>query len=635
MWYCLHSVRIIVSGITLLLVAFVLSADRPGAVGMGLGLALVASSVAEFLAVRLAYCGTVSFGIVVYVPLICLPEFGPSLALIVAFCALAFREILVYSDLPRLVDETVLDLLPLSMAAMIPILIGPDEADILTWVGVGLTFISVRYFVIRLRTSTLSAKDKATVERLQIATSDLRWGILGLSLLAIPIAETNPFMGLALIPVLASFRKAAIHAYAWLDKEDKKKLRSVAGRLSATLKDAESEISKLSDALQVTEVERNLLFDLSRETVGCGSFLELLPVVERKARSLELGRHLNLLLVQGNEWFLLKLDRSGKLESGVSELKGLEPGVRECWQSSKPVTSQLRHTGRGYYPLPGVGVLTLEQKPESLKEETQQVLSLFCSQLSLACLSVRRFEEVKKALEQLRASEAQLIESAKLAAVGQLSAGLAHEINNPLGTIRLAIDFALRKEQISDTSKGLLEKALTGVARAESITGSLLSYSRAGGKGRTKVDAWTVLFDACAFLEASLRSQNIFLDYPPRSGKIEVLANSQELQQILTNLLLNARDALEGSKVMRIAIRAGLQEGHFVIEVHDSGPGVDPEIADRIFDPFFTTKSVGKGTGLGLSVSREMAGANEGSLQHGRSDLLGGACFRLVLPALP
>lgn len=761
--YVRAGMKTLLSIVCLGLTLAVFVADGAPVVGQSLVLALAAAGAAEALGVRLPFYGTVSFGLVVYVPLICLTDLGPSTAMAVALIALSIREALSYSNPERLADELMLDLLPLSIAALVPTTLKGDEPELLLWLGVGLTFITTRHIGIRVMSSSLDSQQADTVKNLQANTAEIRWGVLGLSLLAVPLVQRSPMMALALFPVLLSLRKAAVHAYAWLDKEDKKRLRSVAGQLSQSLTQAETQISKLSTALETTESERNLLFDLSQQTASSRSLVEVLRVLEKMVKSLELGHSVELLIKDKAGWVFLEQDEKGRVASSEPRFEQVGMGFKKCWKEAKSCVS--KSTGRAYYPLPGVGVLSVLRPSAGLDASQREAVSVFCSQAALACLSAQRFEMVEKAmgqlatlneglrhrnqalvdltrhlrelsackemeeacdklpqtgvllfgqesfagvsleregqrvfawsaptrppgeiqyyrapldekhqlvlaagqvdnapfdeevlgvgfqctreilsqillslslkeaLEQLRSSEAKLIQSAKLAAVGQLSAGLAHEINNPLGSIRLAIEITLRKEELGEFSKDLMEKALTGVDRAQNIIGSLLTYSRSGAKGKIQVSAWDVTFDACSFVAATLRVEGVALDLPEKGEEAMVLANPQELQQIITNLVLNAKDAVAGQEGAKVQVVAGHQSGgEFRVEVHDNGPGVPEGVRERVFDPFFTTKPVGKGTGLGLSVSRELAEAQDGRLELEESSLLGGACFVLTLP---
>lgn len=638
--------RAILSLVTILLSVAVFTTGEPLALEAGFLLALLAALVTEALGVRLPFSGTVSFGLVVYLPLICLSDYGPKEALIAAVAALGLRELLSYSEPSRLLDEIVLELLPLSLACLVPQFVDNRDSAFLLWLGVGLCFVSVRHLVVRLASSSLSSAALQTSQRLQSNTSDIRWGLLALSILSVALVQREPLLVLGLVPILFSMRKAAIHAYAWLDGEDKKRLRAEAGKLSQSLLQAESKITNLSTELETSVGQRDLLSSLSQETADCRSLVELLVLVNKKCQSLKLGLDVQLLVREHKGWLFLQLDEKRRPKRVENKFEQLGPGFQRCWKTQTMCSS--KKTGRIFYPMPGVGVLSFQRPKTGGTTTEKEIASLFSTQVALACLSAQRFEMVEKglvdlaasnedlqdALEQLKASETQLVQSAKLAAVGQLSAGLAHEINNPLGSIRLAIDVALKKDELLPLTRTLLEKALKGVERAQGITGSLLTYSRAGDKGKTRQSAWDVLLDSCSFLATSLAMMNIRFQVPEKGAEVLVLGNAQELQQIITNLVMNARDAVQGQAEQNIEVVAGVQGTEFVIEVHDNGPGVAAEEQGKIFDPFFTTKEVGKGTGLGLSVSRELAQAHEGSLDFKTSDRLGGACFVLSLPVV-
>jgi len=133
--------------------------------------------------------------------------------------------------------------------------------------------------------------------------------------------------------------------------------------------------------------------------------------------------------------------------------------------------------------------------------------------------------------------------------------------------------------------------------------------------------------------EFHLQQNNVALAVEVHQAPLPVLANREEIQQIVLNLVLNSEQAIEGSgRGTRISIRSYTEAGRHAIEVSDDGPGIGPEIRGRVFEPFFTTKDVGQGTGLGLSISHGIAAAHGGSLELCQTQERG-ACFRLTLPA--
>ncbi len=630
--------RLILTIVTLALAAFVFLAAGPPAPGPPFLVAALAAVLLEAMSIRQPFQGTLSFGLVVYAPTFVL--LGGSSALGVAVIGLLVREAVNY-DAQRLQTELLNDLLPLCIACLSSKLVGPQDPTWLLWLAFGLLYGTSRHLITTVLRRSLPATEFNTVSRLASATADLRWGTLALALLAVPLVLQHPLLVLATVPILFSFRKAGIHAFAHLDREDKKVLRR-------HLQGAEHQVGELAKTLEITQVQRNVLQELSKDTSRCTTLAELLEVIERRARGLKIGDQIELLLQGPSTWILVGRDATGKARSRAVDPDTLSPTYHQVWTTGMTAFAD----SRTYQLLPGTGVLSLRHQ-DSPTSEIRQIQSLFCSQVSLASLSAIRLEVLQRtlsdlaqanseleagneslrvAMNQLKTSEAKLIESAKLAAVGQLSAGLAHEINNPLGSIRLGIESTLRKETVSEFSREMLNKGLTAVKRAEQIIGSLLNYSRTEGKGKSKVSPLEVMRDTCSFLGGALRLKGITVTLPENPPEMSVLANPGELQQILINLLLNAKDAVEGVESSQVMLTLEHLNGRALIEVHDNGHGINPEAQARLFDPFFTTKAVGKGTGLGLSVSRQMAVANGGTLEALQSSQLGGACFRVSLP---
>jgi len=274
-------------------------------------------------------------------------------------------------------------------------------------------------------------------------------------------------------------------------------------------------------------------------------------------------------------------------------------------------------------PLPPDGAIVLGRRDPAFTRNEQDLLVVMARQAALALDKSRLHHQVLNAFESLKESEAQLVQSSKLAAVGQLAAGVAHELNTPLATVKLALDSLALREDGPE-----LQLAGEAAERARSIVEKLLFYSREARVAPQAVDLNQVVKDTLVFLEAVLKKDclEIRRDLRPLP---QVLANQNEMQQVVINLLVNARDSLveAGVAPREVHVRTGTEAGWVWVEVEDSGPGVDPAAADRIFEPFFTTKPVGRGTGLGLSVSQQIMRAHSGQLEY-----LGGSRFRLRLP---
>ncbi|HTH38910.1 MAG TPA: ATP-binding protein, partial [Pyrinomonadaceae bacterium] len=227
--------------------------------------------------------------------------------------------------------------------------------------------------------------------------------------------------------------------------------------------------------------------------------------------------------------------------------------------------------------------------------------------------------------------EETLQQSEKLSSIGLLAAGVAHEVNTPLTGVSSYTQMLLGMIPETDPKHALLQKMQRQTDRASNIVGNLLNFSRTGNAIElSEVDINKLLDDTLQLLEPQLRKSNIqvvknYAPAPPR-----VFGNGGKLQQVFTNLVLNARDAMFDGGTITLVTKIGDADEVF-IEVTDSGEGIPAENLNKIFDPFFTTKGVGNGTGLGLAVTygivQEHSGTIEALSQNGS-----GATFKLVFP---
>jgi PAS domain S-box-containing protein len=225
----------------------------------------------------------------------------------------------------------------------------------------------------------------------------------------------------------------------------------------------------------------------------------------------------------------------------------------------------------------------------------------------------------------------QLVHSERLSAIGELVAGVAHEINNPLQTIIGSVELMM-EERPGDAGRRDLEIVRREATRAGQIVRNLLSFVRRGASDRAPADLNAIVGATVDLREFHLQQRNIRLDVQLATEPLEVVVNREEIQQIVLNLLLNAEHAvLDAAAEGTISFRTLRQDGMQALEISDTGPGIPAELRGRIFEPFFTTKEVGQGTGLGLSISHGIAAAHGGTLELRPSGQ--GACFRLALPA--
>ncbi len=227
--------------------------------------------------------------------------------------------------------------------------------------------------------------------------------------------------------------------------------------------------------------------------------------------------------------------------------------------------------------------------------------------------------------------EETLQQSEKLSSIGLLAAGVAHEVNTPLTGVSSYTQMLLGMIPETDPKHALLQKMQRQTDRASNIVGNLLNFSRTGGAEEFgDINVNKLLNDTLQLLEPQLRKSNVeivkdYADEPP-----VISGSGGKLQQVFTNLILNARDALYDGGT--ITLRTLPENSHgVVVEVSDNGIGISAENLKKVFDPFFTTKGVGNGTGLGLAVSygiiQEHAGTIEAHSSEGE-----GTTFRLVFP---
>ncbi|MGH7362363.1 MAG: two-component system sensor histidine kinase NtrB [Candidatus Methylomirabilales bacterium] len=218
----------------------------------------------------------------------------------------------------------------------------------------------------------------------------------------------------------------------------------------------------------------------------------------------------------------------------------------------------------------------------------------------------------------------------KMAAIGTLSAGLAHEINNPIGVIASRVECMLweaDEQDLSETVRGDLQVIAKHADRVARITQGLLSFSRQQAWRLSPVDVNTVVEEALVLVEKQLAREQVTLERDVAPGLPAVLGSANHLEQVILNLLTNAREAMPEGGRLRVATRRN--GGSIEVEVTDTGKGIPAEHLSKVFDPFFTTKE--KGTGLGLAVSYGIVRDHQGTLTV-RSREGAGTTFLITLP---
>jgi len=258
--------------------------------------------------------------------------------------------------------------------------------------------------------------------------------------------------------------------------------------------------------------------------------------------------------------------------------------------------------------------------------------TIFCSQITQAINNAALYRRLEDKILEIQNMEAQLIQSEKLAAIGQLSAGIAHEINNPLAGIMGFAEVVLKSDTLSAQQREDIETILQQSKRCGNIVKNLLQFSRRK-KGAEKPTQLLPAVDAALQLAGfDLRRAKIEVvkDVPPDLPA--VLGDQGQLEQVFLNLIMNARQAMEGAKSGKLIITGSAEGGLVTLRFQDNGLGIAAENLGKVFDPFFTTKPVGKGTGLGLSISYGIIEAHHGALRV-ESREGEGAAFIVTLPA--
>ncbi len=274
--------------------------------------------------------------------------------------------------------------------------------------------------------------------------------------------------------------------------------------------------------------------------------------------------------------------------------------------------------------------LTEKQGADEFSKEDERLAVTLAAQAAIAIENASLYGELQRSYDELKRSQRLLVRQEKLASLGRLAAGLAHELNNPLSSVAGFAEALQRRatggEITAQPGLAEVQEYLTliqeEVARAATIVRRLLDFARQREPTFDLVDLQGVVTNAVSFVErqASLANQRIIA--APFPGGSVARADAQMLQQVFLNLLTNALDAIEGGGEIRIVARRRREgDGHgpgpawLDIVITDTGSGISPENLAKVFDPFFTTKEVGKGTGLGLAICQSIIEQHRGTIE--------------------
>ena len=242
-----------------------------------------------------------------------------------------------------------------------------------------------------------------------------------------------------------------------------------------------------------------------------------------------------------------------------------------------------------------------------------------------------QLEQIETAHRELKQTQESLIRSEKMASVGHLAAGVAHEVGNPLAAVMGYTELLRDRDVDEESADDIAERTLVQLKRIRQTIRQLLDYSRADSETEpTAVELAGVIDEAVHLVEATPEGRQVDVELEIADNLPPVHAIAGELEQVLVNLFLNAVKAMhdEGTP-SKLFIGADIDGDHVAVDIRDTGPGIEPALADQIFDPFFTTRQPGEGTGLGLAIAQRLVARADGELTLCDSD--DGAHFRIRL----
>ncbi len=280
-----------------------------------------------------------------------------------------------------------------------------------------------------------------------------------------------------------------------------------------------------------------------------------------------------------------------------------------------------------------LGVLNLSRtrNRENFTQSDLQAAAIFASISSLAISNAKLFERLEIQMQELQETQDRLLQAEKLASVGRLVAGVAHELNNPLTSVIGYSQLAVQAETPEDMKRSLTiinEQAV----RCSRIVKDLLYFSRQKKIVRESCDLYDLVDKTLKALDLEFKKREVEIIWTRPDHSLILDLDACQIRQVLSNLLTNAFQALESVKgKRRIEIQSDEQAYKVCLKICDNGPGIPADAYPRIFDPFFTTKDIGQGTGLGLSLSYGIVKEHEGVL-YAERNMGRGAVFILELP---
>ena len=267
--------------------------------------------------------------------------------------------------------------------------------------------------------------------------------------------------------------------------------------------------------------------------------------------------------------------------------------------------------------------------PSELTDLAAALTTLSASLKSYRESSQSQLRELESANAELKSVQGELIRSEKLAGIGRLAAGIAHEVGNPLAAVVGYVDILIEGVDDEELKSDVLQRSRRELQRIQSIIGDLLDYARPDELPFKPVEVAELLDEAVKRVKLMSRFADADIALHVSEGLPQIWIQRERVHQVLLNLMLNAADAIGGTG--EILLSAEQVDGKVELACRDSGPGISPDNLPKVFDPFFTTKEPGGGTGLGLAISHRIANSQRGEL-IAENHPAGGAVFRFRLP---
>jgi len=278
--------------------------------------------------------------------------------------------------------------------------------------------------------------------------------------------------------------------------------------------------------------------------------------------------------------------------------------------------------------LSGILIITDKISGQDFQMDDIEFLSILGNQISVAIENSLLYESEKETSAQLRKAQQQLVVTERLAALGEMSAKIAHEVNNPLGIIKNYLLLINRTAGSQLTDSGYLDIVSQEIDRIARIVKQLLDFYRPAAVDQGRIDLPPVIDDVLTLMERQLQKCAVKVEKEIEAELPAVYGSVENLKQVFINLIINACDAMSDGGQLTISGRKIGDTVH--LHFCDTGPGIPSEIIPRIFEPFFTTKDSGKGTGLGLSVCYGIIKKHGGTITY--KNIESGGCFEVTLP---